>query len=67
MVEQQQLIHGCKVARGALLVSHLLITYDNFFLFKAATSGDLCCEIIVAPIWANFWIACQFPEIMNLF
>jgi hypothetical protein len=49
-VEQQQLIHGCKVTRGAPLVSHLLITYDNFFLFKAATSGYLCCEIIVAPI-----------------
>lgn len=33
--EEANLIHGCKVARGAPSISHLLFADDCYFFFKA--------------------------------
>lgn len=32
-VQEKGLVHGCKVARGAIVILHLFFAYDNYLLF----------------------------------
>ena len=64
--EQRRLIHGCRIARRAPSVSHLLFADDSFLFFRANTiEGSPTQEILNLYEWAsgqsvNFQKSCIF-------
>lgn len=45
--EEMGLLHGCSIARGAPLVSHLLFADDSYFFFRATRSEVLIMKNIL--------------------
>lgn len=45
--EDAVLLHGCKVAKDAPVISHLLFTDDCYFIFKIVKSGAIVMKNIL--------------------
>ena len=41
VLERRGFIHGCKVARGAPVISHLLFADDSYLFFKASPDKNI--------------------------
>ena len=63
--EKAGLIHGVKVARSALMVSHLFFADDSFMFFRANQQEAVLMRNILASYSSCFWAKSKFQQIFD--